>query len=89
MPRIKPEDKTPAVPLTLKLRLDLERKISAYAKFLEDSSVSYVVAAIVENALEGDKDFQKYLSDNPEMLTAGTEKAVRRGRPPKVHALTA
>ena len=90
MPKIKPEDKTPVVPVTFKLRADLEQKLNLYAKFLDDSSPSYVVSAVMTDALEADREFQKYLADHPDaLLSIAKEKTQGRGRPPKVHALTA
>jgi hypothetical protein len=89
MSRIKPQDKTPVVPVTFKFRVDLERKLSAYAKFLDDSSPSYVAAAIIDSALESDKDFQRFLSNNPGALSAAAPKLARRGRPSKLHSLPA
>jgi len=90
MPRIKPEDKTPIVSVTFKLREDLERKVNVYAKFLDDSSPSYVVAAVLGDAIDADREFQKYLAAHPDALNAAVrDKSAGRGRPPKVHALSA
>jgi hypothetical protein len=90
MPRIKPEDKTPIVSVTFKLREDLERKVNVYAKFLDDSSPSYVVAAVVSDAIDGDKEFQKYLTAHPDAMNAAVkERTVGRGRPPKIHSHSA
>ena len=87
MPRIKPEDKTPIVSVTFKLREDLERKIKVYARFLDDSSPSYVIATVIADALDSDKEFQKYLAEHPDALSSvAKDKFSGRGRPPKVHA---
>jgi predicted transcriptional regulator len=82
MPRIKPEEKIPLVPVTFKLRDDLNRKVTAYAKFLDDSSPSYVVAAALSHVLDLDKEFQQYLVAHPDALKSpAREKAAGRGRP--------
>lgn len=81
MPKIKPEDKTPLEVLSVRLRADLISKVHAYAKFLDDSSPSYVVSSVLSETLDSDKDFAKWLSDNPDELTACKRAAPKRGRP--------
>jgi hypothetical protein len=88
MPRIKPEDKTPIVNVTLKLRADLAQRLAAYAKFLDDSSVHYIAAAALSDVLDGDKEFQKFLAASPDVLSeiAAAQNGKRRGRPSRQKA---
>lgn len=77
MPRIKPEDRTPVEAITIRLRRDLIDRLSAYATFLEDSSLNYVVSTVLAEALDGDREFAKWLADHPDALR---RHSIRRGR---------
>lgn len=81
MPRIKPEDKTPIEVLSVRLRSDIITKVHAYAKFLNDSSTSYVVSAALSETFDSDKDFAKWLAENPNVLTVCKRPTPKRGRP--------
>ena len=48
MPRIQPQDKTPFDTVQFRMRKDIVAKLYAYAKFLNDSSPSYVVSAALK-----------------------------------------
>ena len=84
MPRIQPQDKTPFETMQFRMRKDIVASLYAYAKFLNDSSPSYVVSAALKDIFEADKDYQKWLAERPEMLDAAAYKSARRGRP-KAH----
>lgn len=81
MPRIQPQGKTPFESVQFRMRKDIVAKLYAYAKFLNDSSPSYVVSAALKEVFEADKDYQKWLSERPEMLEAAINIPSRRGRP--------
>jgi hypothetical protein len=81
MPRIQPQDKTPFDTVQFRMRKDIVAKLYAYAKFLNDSSPSYVVSAALKEVFEGDKEYQKWISERPEMLDAALNIPSRRGRP--------
>jgi hypothetical protein len=81
MPRIQPQDKTPFDTVQFRMRKDIVAKLYAYAKFLNDSSPSYVVSAALKEVFEADKEYQKWISERPEMLEAGINNPSRRGRP--------
>ncbi|MGH9437707.1 MAG: hypothetical protein ACRD22_07385 [Terriglobia bacterium] len=81
MPRIQPQDKTPFESIQFRMRKDIVAKLYAYAKFLNDSSPSYVVSAALKEVFEADKEYQKWLADHPEVLQAPTNIPARRGRP--------
>lgn len=89
MPKIQPQDKTPFDTVQFRMRKDIVAKLYAYAKFLNDSSPSYVVSAALKEVFDGDKDFQKWLAERPEMLEMPLNIAVRRGRPASVHPIPA
>lgn len=78
MPRIKPEDKTPIEAISIRLRSDLIDKLHAYAKFLNDSSLNYIVSTVLNETIDNDKDFTKWFLENADSLSRELPK---RGRP--------
>jgi len=50
--------------LTISIRTDVHTKLRAYAKFLSDSDVSYVVAEALK-PLFADKEFTDWLKAHP------------------------
>jgi hypothetical protein len=89
MPRIQPQDKTPFETVQFRMRKDIVAKLYAYAKFLNDSSPSYVVSAALKDVFDADKEYQKWLTERPEVLEAPVSIQVRRGRPAGVHPIPA
>ncbi|MGC2656513.1 MAG: hypothetical protein WA324_00955 [Bryobacteraceae bacterium] len=84
MPLIQPEAPVVTERRAFRLRHELLEKICAYAKMIS-SSEDYVVAAGLEAFFRGDKDFQKYLADNPDLLGSdGLVERKKRGRPQKL-----
>jgi hypothetical protein len=81
MPKIQPQDKTPFETVQFRMRKDIVAKLYAYAKFLNDSSPSYVVSAALKEVFDADKEYQKWLSEKPEALEMVANVPVRRGRP--------
>jgi hypothetical protein len=89
MPKIQPQDKTPFETVQFRMRKDIVVKLYAYAKFLNDSSPSYVVSAALKDVFDADKEYQKWLTERPEVLEAPLSIQVRRGRPANVHPIPA
>jgi hypothetical protein len=85
MARIKPEDRTPDVTISIRLREDIARKLSAYAQFLDGSSIHYVVGAVLEQEFQSDKEFREWCTAHPEALSAqiATPGSNGPGRPKK------
>jgi hypothetical protein len=84
MPLIQPEAPILTERRGFRLRHDLLEKICVYAKMIE-SSEDYVVSAGLEAFFKGDRDFQKYLTDNPGLLgSEGLLEKKKRGRPQKL-----
>ena len=83
MPLIQPEAPVVSERRAFRLRHELLEKICAYAKMIS-SSEDYVVSAGLEAFFKGDRDFQKYLAENPNLLgSAGLIEKKKRGRPQK------
>ena len=84
MPLIQPETPVISERRAFRLRHELLRKVCAYARMIS-SSEDYVVSAGLETFFKGDKDFQKYLTQNPGLLSSNDllEKK-KRGRPQKL-----
>jgi hypothetical protein len=83
MPLIQPEAPVVSERRAFRLRHELLEKICAYAKMIS-SSEDYVVSAGIEAFFKGDRDFQKYLAENPDLLgSAGLIEKKKRGRPQK------
>lgn len=84
MARIKPEDRTPDVTINIRLREDIARKLSAYAQFLDGSSIHYVVCALLEQEFQSDKEFREWCTAHPEALsTSSSALGNGPGRPKK------
>jgi hypothetical protein len=84
MPLIQPEAPIVTERRAFRLRHELLEKIYAYAKMIH-SSEDYVISAGLEAFFKGDKDFQKYLTDNPDLLGSdGLVGRKKRGRPQKL-----
>jgi hypothetical protein len=87
MPLIQPEAPVVSERRAFRLRHELLKKICAYAKMIS-SSEDYVVAAGLDAFFKGDKDFQRYLVANPDLLaTDGLIEKKKRGRPQRPTAL--
>ncbi len=84
MPLIQPETPVLSERRAFRLRYELLKKVGAYARMIS-SSEDYVVSAGLETFFKGDKDFQKYLTENPSLLSSTNllEKK-KRGRPQKL-----
>ena len=89
MPRIQLQDKTPFDTVQFRMWKDIVAKLYAYAKFLNDSSPSYVVSAALKDIFDADKEYQKWLAERPEVLEMPPNISVRRGRPANVHPIPA
>lgn len=84
MPLIQPEAPVLTERRGFRLRHDLLEKICVYAKMI-NSSEDYVVSAGLEAFLKGDKDFQKYLAENLDLIgSEGLLEKKKRGRPQKL-----
>ena len=84
MPLLKPETPVMSERRTFRLRHELLRKIVAYARMIS-SSEDYVVSAGLEKFIKGDKDFQKYLTEHPDLLSSpDLMQKKKRGRPPRL-----
>lgn len=84
MPLIQPETPLMSERRAFRLRYELLKKVGAYARMIS-SSEDYVVSAGLETFFKGDRDFQKYLAENPDLLSSKNllEKK-KRGRPQKL-----
>lgn len=87
MPLIQPETPVMSERRAFRLRYELLKKVGAYARMIS-SSEDYVVSAGLETFFKGDKDFQKYLTENSGLLSSNDLLAKKkRGRPQKLVVL--
>lgn len=64
MPLIQPEKKTTNEQLNVTLSSETLQELRAYARFLNNSSVSYVLTQLITN-LSRDKEFQQWKANRP------------------------
>jgi hypothetical protein len=78
MPLIQPEKKTTNEQLNVTLSSETLQELRAYAKFLNNSSVSYVLAQLIAT-LGRDKEFQQWKAGHSSEIQAFTSPAHRNG----------
>jgi hypothetical protein len=71
MPLIQPEKKTTNEQLNVTLSVETLQEIRAYAKFLNNSSVAYVLTQLIAT-LARDKEFQQWKAGRQSELQAFT-----------------
>ncbi len=69
MPLIQPEKKTSNEQLNVTLSFETLQELRAYAKFLNNSSVSYVLAQLIAT-LGRDKEFQQWKAGHQSEIRA-------------------
>lgn len=83
MPLIAPAQVEQTERKTFRLRKELIGKIGAYASMIH-SPEEHVISGALDRFFSSDKDFQKYLADNPSTITDVPNGKKRRGRPNKI-----
>jgi len=78
MPIIQPEKKVSNEHLNLNLPSDSLQELRAYGRFLNDSSVSYVITQLIAS-LGRDKEFQQWKTQNHVRVEAITPSAPKSG----------
>jgi post-segregation antitoxin (ccd killing protein) len=78
MPLIQPEKKTTNEQLNVTLSSETLQELRAYAKFLNNSSVSYVLAQLIAT-LGRDKEFQQWKAGHHSELQASVVPSQNNG----------
>lgn len=78
MPLMAPEKKTTNEQLNVTLPADTLRELRAYAQFLNQSSVSYVLTQLITILLR-DKEFQQWKAEHQAELSALAAPSIRNG----------
>ena len=81
MPLIQPEKKTTNEQLNVTLSSETLQELRAYAKFLNNSSVSYVLTQLI-TTLGRDKEFQQWKSAHQAEMQALTVPSHKNGANP-------
>lgn len=80
MPLIQPEKKTTNEQLNVTLSSETLQELRAYARFLNNSSVSYVLTQLI-TTLSRDKEFQQWKAGlGPEILAVRPSKEYANGK---------
>ncbi len=78
MPLIQPEKKTMNEQLNVTLSSETLQELRAYARFLNNSSVSYVLTQLIAT-LSRDKEFQQWKAEHHAELQALAAPTVKNG----------
>lgn len=81
MPLIQPEKKTTNEQLTVTLASDTLYELRAYARFLNHSSVSYVLTQLI-STLGRDKEFQQWKASQQQGPFTSTSPVTKNGANP-------
>jgi post-segregation antitoxin (ccd killing protein) len=81
MPLMAPEKKTTNEQLNVTLPADTLRELRAYAQFLNQSSVSYVLTQLI-TILIRDKEFQQWKTEHQAELSALAAPSPKNGAKP-------
>jgi len=82
MPLIQPEKKITNEQLNVTLSVDTLQELRAYARFLNNSSVAYVLAQLIAG-LGRDKEFQQWKAGRQHELPALASPSLNNGAVPK------
>ena len=82
MPLIQPEKKITNEQLNVSLSVDTLQELRAYARFLNNSSVAYVLAQLIAG-LGRDKEFQQWKASRQHELPALAAHSLNNGAVPK------